>query len=245
MTTLPAETTLSHDPTTNGGPPLETPFDLIKQEIEDLYDEARNFADGEPIDSAEMHDAISALYDGLHESGKRADELRVAEKKPLDEKIDAIQALYNPLIQPKKGKVAIGKDVLSTLLAAWRKKVADAAAAKAAEARKEAEELAAAAQAAIRSSSGNLEAREAAEELLKEAKYADKFANRANKAATTGTGLRTVWVATITDEEAALEWAYTTDPAAFIDLVQSMADSKVRIGTRSIPGMLITETKVV
>lgn len=220
------------------------PPDLaVFQEIDDLFGEALNWADGEPITSEEMHDAVTKLYDGLHDAGKRADELRKEEKKPHDEAIKEIQDRFNPYVQPKKGKVDLGKSALGDLLAAWRaevqrKKAAEAAriAEEAAKAKREAED-------AIRATSGNLEARVQAEELLAHAKSAEKQAKRADKAATTGTGLRTVWVATLENDEAALEWAYGRDPARFTALVQSMADEAVRLGARSVPGFVVAEEK--
>ncbi|MBZ9659807.1 hypothetical protein LB523_12195 [Mesorhizobium sp. ESP-6-4] len=222
----------------------QEPFALIKQEIEDLFDEAKNFADGEPIDRQEMHDAIEKLYDGLHEAGKRADAMRVEEKKPLDDAVQAVQDKYNPLIQPKKGKVALGKDALGTLLAAWRKKIADEKAETARLARVESDRIAAEAQAAIRASAGNLEARVEAEELLEQAKQVEKFAKRADKAATTGTGLRTVWRCTLEDEGKALDWAYGRAPERFREMVQSMAEETVRAGMRSVPGFRVWDDKV-
>ena len=227
----------------NGGPPLD-PFGAIEHEIEDLFAEAKNFADGQPIDSAEMAEAMTTLYDSLYDAGKRADELRVAEKKPLDEKIKAIQDRYNPLIQAGKGKVALGKQALGELLTTWRTAVAAKAAEEAAAKRAEAERIAEAAQAAIRASSGNLEAREAAEVLLKDAKQADKWAGRAERKATTGTGLRTVWATTIADPDAALDWAFGHSPDSFIALALSLAEAEVRVGKRKIDGFDIKEVKV-
>lgn len=226
----------------NGGPPIIDPTDAFAK-IDDLYDEARNFADGEPITTPEMAEAITALFDGLHDAGKEAEALRVAIKKPLDEEIDKVQALFNPYVQPKRGKVAMGKDALGVLLTAWRVEQAKIAAAAATKAREEADALRAEAEAAIRSSSGNLVEREAAEETLGFAKQAERFAVRSEKAATTGTGLRTSWVARLDNEEAALEWAYGRDPSRFTALVQAMADEAVRGGLRVIPGFAVTEEK--
>ena len=110
-------------------------------------------------------------------------------------------------------------------------------------AREEADAKIAAATAAIRESSGNLAERETAEELLKEAKQADRFAKRQDKAATTGTGLRTVWVATLKEPDAALDWAYGREPLRFTELVQQMANEAVRSGARSVPGFDVTEEK--
>jgi hypothetical protein len=233
----------------NGGPPLvepkkPTPFEMAQTEILDLYATAKDFADGEPIASAEMAEVITKLHDALHEAGRAAEALRVAEKKPLDDLIDEIQSRYNPLVQPKKGRVALGKEALAALLTPWRAKVAAEKAARAAAAAADAARLQAEATAAIRASSGNLEAREKAEEMLETAKEAGKFAKREDKRATTGTGLRTVWIATLTDAEAALNWAYEKDPAAFTALVQSMADAAVRGGARDVPGFTVNETKV-
>ena len=212
-------------------------------EIDDLYGEAKNWADGEPIETEEQHDAVTKLYDGLHEAGKRADALRVDEKKPLDDAVKAIQDRYNPYVQPKKGKVDLGKAALGDLLAAWRAAVQAKKAEEARKAREEADRIAAEAQAAIRASSGNLEAREHAEELLKEAKQVAGWAKKADKAATTGTGLRSYWVATLTDAGAALDWAYERDPARFTELVVAMANEAVRAGARSVPGFAVTEEK--
>lgn len=222
----------------------EPPYIAIFIEIDDLYDEAKNWADGEAISSQEMHDAIEKLYDGLHEAGKRADALRVEEKKPLDEKVKEIQDRYNKYIQPKKGRVDLAKSTLGALLAPWRKKVADENAAIAAKQAAEAAAAKEAAEAAIRSSSGNLGAREYAEELLADAKKLERGARLADKAATTGTGLRSVWNVNIADEEKALDWAFTHAPGDFMAMALSLAEEQVRGGVRSIEGFSIVEDKV-
>lgn len=227
----------------NGGPPLDDEA-AIMAAIDDLYGEARNWADGEPITSQEVADAITKLHDGLHDLGKRGDELRIEEKRPWDEKVDAVQQKWNPYVQPKKGRVAMGKAALGELLTAWRLDQTRKAEAEAAAKRAEAARLAEEAQAAIRASAGNLEARERAEEKLAEAKSADKWAGRAEKKATTGTGLRTTWQTTIADELAALDWAFSKAPADFLALALSLAEAEVRVGKRKIDGFNIVEQKV-
>ncbi|UXN70874.1 hypothetical protein N8A98_06720 [Devosia neptuniae] len=226
----------------NGGPPIIDPADAFAK-IDDLYEEAKNFADGEPITTPEMAEAITALFDGLHEAGKEAEALRVAEKAPLDTRIDAIQSKYNPYVQPKKGKVAMGKDALGVLLTAWRVEQQRIAAAAADKARREAQALQAEATAAMQASAGNLAERERAEEIIGFAKEAERFAARSEKAATTGTGLRTKWVARLEDEEAALGWAYERSPELFTALCQQIADEAARSGVRTIPGFAVVEEK--
>lgn len=231
-------TAIIDPPKTHNNPPA---YLQVFEEIDDLFMEAKNWADGAAIDNEQQHDTISSLREQLHEAGKRADELRVEEKKPHDDAAAAVQAKYKPALT----KVKQGKDALGDLLAAWRKRVADEKAAEARRKQEEAARLAAEAQAAMRASSGNLEARVDAEELLAHAKSVEKDARRSERAATTGLGLRTVWVATMTDESAALDWAYNRDPEAFRALCQHAADTVVRAGMRSVPGFKVEETKVV
>lgn len=225
----------------------QSPFDALVEELNDLYEEAKNFCDGQPIDSDAMADAITELHDRIHECGKRAEELRVAEKKPLDDKIAEIQTKFHPLIgntKAGKGKVVLGKDACQSLLTPWRNAKRLAAEAEAARIAAEAETARQAANAAMQSSSGNLAAREEAEAALADAKRLEKQAGRATKAATTGTGLRTVWVADIVDEEAALEWCWARAKDEFLAVVQRNADECVRGGLRAVPGFVVREEKV-
>lgn len=224
----------------------QDPFDTIAQEIADLYDEAKNFCDGEPISSPEMADAISALSDRLHAAGKKADELRIELKKPLDDAVKALQARFHPLVgdtKSGKGKVVLGKEACLSLLTPWRERVAKEKAAEAARIAAEAEKARLAAQEALRASAGNLAEREAAEELLADAKRLEKTAKKADKAATTGTGLRTMWVAELVDEGAALDWAWGRAKAEFLAVVQRNADEAVRAGLRQVPGFVVREVK--
>jgi hypothetical protein len=224
----------------------QDPFDTIAQEIADLYDECKNFCDGEPISSPEMADAISALSDRLHACGQRADELRTELKKPLDKQVKELQERFHPLIgntTSGKGKVVLGKEACLSLLTPWRARVAAEKAAEAERIAAEAEAARLTAQEAIRASSGNLAEREAAEELLADAKRLERVAGRANKAATTGTGLRTTWTAELVDEGAALDWAWGRAKAEFLAVVQRNADEAVRAGVRQVPGFRVVEVK--
>lgn len=224
-----------------------SPFDLIVGEIEAFYDEAKNWADGTPIASQEQHDAVEALYDALHKAGQEAEALRVAEVKPLDEAKAAIQSKFHPLIgdtKAGKGKVILGKASLNTMLTAWRTKVAAEKAAIAAAAKKEADDLAAKALAAMQAASGNLEEREKAEEMLSFAQEATKYAARTEKAATTGLGLRTSWAPVLIDRNLAIKHYWQADPGAFERLVLDLAITDVRVNhKREIPGFRVDEIK--
>jgi hypothetical protein len=213
---------------------------VVFEEIDDLFCEATNWADGHPIESEEVHEACTKLYDRLHDAGKRADKMRAEEKKPFDDGAKAVQAKYKPPLT----KVDQGKAALGELLAAWRKRVADEKAAEATRKAAEAARIAKEAEDAIRASSGSLAARVEAEELLAHSKSVERDARHSEKAATTGLGLRTVWRAELVDEAEALDWAYSRDPAAFKALVQGMADGVVRGGVRSVPGFRVFDEKV-
>lgn len=216
----------------------------IFAEIDDLYEEARNFADGEPITSQEMADAITALREGIHEAGKRADALRVEAKRPHDEAAAAVQSLFNPYVQPKKGRVDMAKSALDALLTPWRNRIAAEKAAEAARVAAEAEAARQRAQAAMQASAGNLAEREAAEELLADAKALEKTARRSEKSATTGLGLRTVWEAVLENEEVAMDWCWERARDEVLAVAQRNADELVRSGVRQVPGFRVVEKKV-
>lgn len=212
--------------------------------IDAYYDEAKNWAsDGFTIESQAQADEVDALDKALLKAGQEAEALRVEEKRPLDEQIDAIQAKFNPFIQKGKGKVDIARSSLKALLTAWRTEQERMKREAAEKARREAEEERRLAQEAMRASSGDVEAREQAEQLLESAKRAEKIANKADKAATTGLGLRTSWMPKLTDRNAAIKHYWAKDPGAFERLVLDMALTEVRQGVRAIPGFEIEAVK--
>lgn len=220
-----------------------SPFDELVLEIEGLFDEAKNWADGTPIENQAQCDALDKLDKALLDAGKRLDALRVEEKRPLDEQVQAIQDRYNPFIQPRRGKVDQARAALNPVRAAWkdaeRKRKEAAAAAERAEAervKQEAERL-------MRESTGNLAARVDAEHMLASAKLADQSAKHLEKAATTGLGLRTTYRAELTDLAAATKHYWATRREDFIALLITLAEADVRAGKRSIPGFNIIEER--
>lgn len=222
----------------------QPPEVAIFSQIDDLYEEAKNWADGEPITSTEMADAITALREGIHEAGKKADALRIEAKRPHDEAAAAVQSLFNPYVQPKKGRVDMAKSALDALLTPWRNRIAAEKAAEAARIAAEAEAARQLAAKAIQASAGNLAEREAAEELLADAKALEKTARRSEKAATTGLGLRTVWEAVIENEEVAMDWCWERARAEVLAVAQRNADELVRSGARQVPGFRVVDRRV-
>jgi hypothetical protein len=223
-----------------------SPAEEIFLKIDELYEEAKNWADGAEIENEEQHDAVEKIHKALHEAGKKAEELRVAEKQPLDEEIQKIQDKFNPYLQDtkaKKGKVVRGKAELKEVLAKWRQKVEAEKRAAAEKAAREAEEKRLAAEAAMQTSKGNLEAREEAEALLAEAKTAEKSASKTARQANEGLGLRTTYEPVLKDINAAVRHYWKMNPDAFRDLVCDLAAKDVRAGKRDIPGFTVETIK--
>ena len=108
--------------------PPTSPYEEIKQEIEDLFDEAKNLADGEAIDNQALADAVTELHDKIHDAGNRADTARKTEAKPHDDAKAEILARHNKLIGNTKtsgnGMFAPSKAVLQGLLTTCRSTLA-------------------------------------------------------------------------------------------------------------------------
>lgn len=223
-----------------------SPFDMVTGEIQAYYDEAKNWAsDGFAIENQEQADQIDMLDKALLKSSQDADALRIEEKRPLDEQIDAIQARFNPFIQPKKGKVDVARASLKALLTSWRtaqQAKKDAEARRIRDEAAEAERLAQ--QAFAQTNVADIAEREEAERLAERAADLAKQAGRATKAATTGTGLRTSWMPVLLDRQAAITHYWKADPGAFERLVLDLAITDVRVNhKREIPGFRVDEIK--
>jgi hypothetical protein len=228
-----------------------TPFDLSKQQIEDLYGEAVNFLDGEPVTTQEMADAIGKLMASTREAVKLADERRKAENEPFDAGKAEVQARYAPLISDTKS--VRGKAVLA--LEACNKALAPFLAAQDAEKRRveaEAREAARAAQeaaqAAFRASQvDDLAAREEAERLATVAKAAEATARKAEndratvKGGARAIGMRKTYSAQVTDLRAFARWVWTHREHELGGMMQTLAERLCSDGVRDLPGVAITE----
>ncbi|KQT08501.1 hypothetical protein ASG40_11510 [Methylobacterium sp. Leaf399] len=235
----------------NAGPVEPTPFDLSAQEIGDLYEEARNFLDGEPIQTQAMAEAVGKLMASIRDAAKVADQRREAENKPFNEGKAEVQARYNTLIG--ETKTVTGKAVLA--LNACDKALAPFLAAREAEKRRveaEAREAARVAEEAARaafqaSRVDDLAAREEAERLAATARDAEAAARRAEKdrATVKGTGraigVRKTYAAEVVDTQAFARWVWANRQDALTGWLKSLADQLCSQGVRDMPGVKITE----
>jgi len=238
---------------------IKPDWEAVKVHMDDLLVEARNWADGEEIDSQDKADSVASLRQLLQDAANLADKARVAEKKPLDDAIAAIQARYNEYIAPLKnknpGSVPKAVQALGNLLAPWLKKLEDDQAEQEKIARdiaEKAQQEALAARDAAKKSD-DLSAMDGADDLLDIAEEAAKtlriVENTKVKAsgAFRAQGLRSKWVAVVTNRREALIHYITVQPEAFEALVQDLADKDARqAATRtSIPGVQFNEERIV
>ena len=240
--------------TSHNEPPGLTPLDLSKQEIDDLFDEAKNWLDGAGVQSQADADGVSKLIDKLRKAANLADERRIEMKRPYDEAAAAVQEMFNPLIAglkdkkaKTKGKAVIAIETAKQALAPWLEAVEAKQRAEADAARIAAEAAQEAAHAAMREAraASDLEAREAAEALVQQAKAAEKVATKAENAkahATGGTraiGLRTVYRAEVTDMRDWARFAWTAFPTEMAEFFTGLAERKVAAGNHQLPGVVV------
>lgn len=232
-------------------------FSAHETNIGDLFDEAKNFCDGEPIADQATADKAQALMRMLQEAGKAADVQRVTDNEPFDAGKAKVQAAYAPLISDTKtvrGKVPLAVEAIKKYLNPWLVKLQ---AERDAEARRLREEAAAAAQAAAdaaraASAANDLAAQEAAEQKVAEARAAEKAATRAegNTAKASGgygraSGLRDNWKAEMVDPVAAARWAWADHRTECEAFFLKLAQADVAAGRRKLDGFSVINEPVV
>lgn len=235
----------------DNNPPL-TPYEQSLKEINDLYDEALLWLDGEPITTQEHADSVGRLAGMLRDAKRLADERRKEEARPFDEGKAEVQARYNPLIKDKTGKADLALDAckkaVQPFLDAEQKRI-DEEARKAREAADEAQRKAR--EALQASQADNLAERAAAEALLEESNKLQATAKKAEKATAkvTGTGRalsqRTTYKAVIMDEVLVARHYWQVARSEVDTFFLELAQKDVRAGVRNIPGVDVVEEKTV
>lgn len=234
----------------HNGAPEPTPFEMAKEKIEGLYSEAKNWLDGEAIANQDQADEIQKLMRLVQEAAKEADEERKKEAKPFDDGKAEVQARYNPLIQKDRGLTDMAVYACKKALAPWLQRIAEENERIAKVAREEAEEAQRLAMEAMKARTGtNLEENENAEQLVKQAKEAERYAHKADNLKATAKGfgraasLRTYYTAQIDDPTTFARYCWLHHREAvdhfFSELAQSLVDRKLQ----NIPGVTAVEEK--
>jgi hypothetical protein len=218
--------------------------EAIGLHIDDLYDEAKGFLDGEAIANQGQADAVADLMDKLRKARRDADSFRAEEKRPHDEAAKAVQVKYKPLLD----KCDRGVEACRSALSPWLRQIEAERAEEARLARLAADARATEARDKL-ADPANLAAREEAETLLADAKRADRVASRAEKARPQASGegraigLRTYYEPELIDAKAALRHYMATQPDALKLWLLAQARTDVHTGARNIPGFNIREDR--
>lgn len=218
-------------------------FEISKKEIEDLYEEAKSWIDGDPITTQGQADQITKLLGMIKVVAKKADDNRIYECQPHDDAKKIIQKKYAPLIAETKGvtgKAPMAIKACQDTLTPWNIQLQAKRDEEARIAREEADKQQREAQEAMQSA--NLANREEAEKKLKEAQKMQAVAKKAEK--NNVKGMRTVWDVNVTDPVAMLRHYWATRHADLVQYAAGLADQDVRAGTRKIPGCEISSRKV-
>lgn len=231
-----------------------SPFDITKKSIQDLYDEAKLWMDGTPVETQDQADAINTLKAAIKKATKEAEVLRETEIKPHQDTVKEIQARFNELIGENKsitGLAIKAEQACNAALKPYLMRLAQAQEAAAKLAREEAEKAQQIALAAMRERDiANLAQREEAERLVKQAQQAQDAARKAEglKAHAKGegraTGLRTVYRAVIEDEREAAAWLWNDHRDRVIALAQEVADKIQKTETTKIRGFRVEKEMV-
>lgn len=231
-------------------------FDEIKQKIEDLYDEAKNFADGEPIANEGQAEAVSLLIDSLRNAEKEADAARKKENEPFDEGKAEVQARYADLIAKTKGKTGkapLAIELCKSALQPWLQKKADEQAERERIAREQVEQAEREKQAALAKRTDSLDDAEEAEAAIRHADAAEATAKSIAKdrpnvkgvGAKRAVGLQTIYYPEMTDASQAMTHYWATRREEVEELLLTFAQQDVRAGVSPIPGFVIREKKTV
>ena len=227
-------------------PPTDEGFEAVKVHVEDLLLEARNWADGVIVETADQAEAVDSLIDQIRQSEKLAERWRVAAKKPLDDQIAVIQDKFNayfaPLKNKKPGAASLAINALLKTVEPYRLKVLREKEEAARKLRDEAiAKQLAAQQAAQAANQASIDEREAAEAKIKEAAQVTRQATSAAKSLNVGTGLRTYFIPEITDYFAALEHYSANRSDEFEALILKLAKQDIDQGKRQLPGVNVKE----
>jgi hypothetical protein len=203
------EATIGHN-----NPP--TPLDGIYVELENLWVEANNWLDGEPVSNEGQMKSVDILLAMTKDLGKRAKDLKESEFRPHKAACDEVVADWKPVVDDLK-KIADG---CKTIVGDYKVKLARQRDEEARKAREEAEAvLQAARQAEQEADKGNIAARLASERAAIEAKRDLVNVQRQAKSGHVK-GLRSVTEYLVTDQKSCLNWIARNDREATVAFIE-------------------------
>jgi hypothetical protein len=239
-----------NDPPAEALAPKPAPSTLAEhaEHIGLLDAEARNWADGQAIETPEQAAEVDRLIVLIKAAINGAEATRDAEKEPFAEKVKAIQTAYQPLIADKLKSAPDGVAVrgLKALLAVktkWGAELTRRREVEAARLRTDAFAAAAKARETLATAADDIGATEAAETFIKAAQGDLRAARTLDKPVTGG--FRDNWIVEGFDDRNGdgrvilMRHYFQTNPAALVDFCLGLARTDIRSGLRNIPGLVI------
>lgn len=235
---------------THNQPPEPIAFLEAKEAIAALLGKVNKL---KPVETQAQADMASRLRQQLQAARDAADTARKEEVAPYDAAKKAAQDRWNLLIGKNKsvtGTVILAMEACDKALRPFLVAQEEAKRAAEAEARAKAEAAQREAQEAMQASSGDIEARAAAEQLVAGAKQADRDAKRAERAKAgahgglgRATSLRTSYRPVLVDGVAAARHYWLTRRHEMETYLVGLAQQDVRAGKHEIPGFRVDEIK--
>lgn len=220
----------------------------IEDEIQELFEEAKNFLDGEEITTEAMASEVTKLKNMLTSTKTKAEKERKALKQPIIDKGGEIEEKYKSLKEKVDMAVGLCRDALKPYLLEQQRIQEE----KAAQLRKEAEEKERAAKEEVEKLNTDIledlersaELNKEKEKLLKKAKAAENKKSNASSSFGRAAGIKIVKEAVVVDYKLAIAYFWKTEEGreAFINVANSLAKKNIN---KEIPGVEVRERKEV
>jgi hypothetical protein len=216
------------------------PYDIDKQTIEDLFEEARQWlADDTPIAESAEAEGLERMLEMARAAKSAADENRKVENKPFDDGKKEVQARYNALF----GQADLIINGVLKRLTPWRNKLAEEQRLAAAAVAEEAERARKQAERTTIMAGSDLGAQHIAKEAGETAARLEKTAARLEKKAGTGLRMRTVWKFDFSDIKKAIAHYYREEPELMEKFIRERIAADSHLGRRNVPGVIYIEEK--
>lgn len=215
------------------------PSDPHRDNIDDLFEEARTWIDGSKIENQATADKIAILLDMARKAANAADESRIEEKKPHDLAGKEIQARYGPILD-RAALITIG---CKKLLTEWRDQLAAQQEREAAEQRRIAEAARVEAERVADVAKGSIEAEAVAKGAAEIAERFEKQATKLEKNAGRGLRMRTVRSGEIVDLKEVIAHFYRAERKWMQQTMQTRVDAELKRSSTPIPGVVVTVSK--
>ncbi len=216
------------------------PFETTSQHIADLFDDAKNWLDGEDVTDEKTAVLLNEKIGEARKAKTACNVARKDEAKFWNEGKQEVQDRYNPFLR----KCQILIDAAQLALGPWLLAQETAKRERDAKLAADATKAKAEAVALMQASGGDPEKRQEAEYRLADSKEMDKIAKQEAKK-NIAHGARSRWKVEIEDRTEAARAIWIIAPEAFDDLLVRVAEDKVSHGARQIRGFTITERIVV